>query len=125
MLDFCGGMESRSLKANGSLVWRSRDDQVFSRSSRSGGGGEDDEEALKWAVLEKLPTFDRLRRGILVGSQGAHEVDVHDLGYEEKKKLVERLVNNVDEDNEKFLQRLRSRIERYINIMIFLVCVKD
>lgn len=98
-----------SLRANSLRIWRSTDAEAFNRSSRR---DEDDEEALKWAVLEKLPTFDRLRRGILVGSQGAQEVDVRDLGYEEKKKLVERLVSNVEEDNEKFLQKLRSRIER-------------
>lgn len=95
------------MRANNAGIW-SKNDAAFSLSLRD----EDDEEALKWAVLEKLPTFDRLRRGLLVGSQGAQEVDVHDLGYEEKKNLVERLVSNVEEDNEKFLQKLRSRIER-------------
>lgn len=99
---------SSSLRANSSRIWRSSDTQVFRHSLRD----EDDEEALKWAVMEKLPTFDRLRRGLLVGSKGVEEVDVHDLGLEEKRKLVERLVNNVEDDNEKFLLKLRSRIDR-------------
>lgn len=99
---------SSSLRENSVRLWRGTDAEVFRRSSRE----EDDEEALKWAALEKLPTVDRLRRGILVGSKGAQEVDVHDLGTEDKKNLVERLVKNVEYDNEKFLRKLRSRIER-------------
>ncbi|KAL0297338.1 UNVERIFIED_CONTAM: Pleiotropic drug resistance protein 1 [Sesamum radiatum] len=72
----------------------------------------DDEEALKWAALEKLPTFDRLRKGLLFGSKGANEVDVQSLGFQDKRNLVERLVNTVEEDNEKFLLKLRNRIDR-------------
>ncbi|KAF8696864.1 hypothetical protein HU200_036503 [Digitaria exilis] len=41
-------------------IWR-RGEDVFSRSSRE----EDDEEALRWAALEKLPTYDRVRRAIV------------------------------------------------------------
>ncbi|KAL1532411.1 transcription factor [Salvia divinorum] len=99
---------SLSLSEDSNRLWRETDDGVFRRSTRD----EDDEEALKWAVLEKLPTVARLRRGILVGSKGAQDVDVHDLGDEDKKKLVERLVSNVEIDNEKFLRRLKSRIDR-------------
>ncbi|KAK6129780.1 hypothetical protein DH2020_036487 [Rehmannia glutinosa] len=47
--------------SNSSSLWRNTGTQVFSRSSRD----EDDEEALKWAALEKLPTFDRLRKGLV------------------------------------------------------------
>ncbi|RVW28717.1 Pleiotropic drug resistance protein 1 [Vitis vinifera] len=97
-----------SLRRNGSM-WRSSGADVFSRSSRD----EDDEEALKWAALEKLPTYNRLRKGLLMGSQGAaSEVDVDNLGFQEKQSLMERLVKIAEEDNEKFLLRLRNRIER-------------
>ncbi|KAI6689986.1 hypothetical protein NL676_026814, partial [Syzygium grande] len=48
-----------SLRSNSNSIWRNDGMDVFSRSSME----EDDEEALKWAALEKLPTFDRLRRG--------------------------------------------------------------
>ncbi|KAJ9537747.1 hypothetical protein OSB04_030480 [Centaurea solstitialis] len=86
---------------------------VFSKSSRE----EDDEEALKWASLEKLPTFDRLRKGLLFGSQGRpYEVDVDNLGVEDRKRLVDRLVKVADEDNEKFLLKLRNRIDRMIEV---------
>lgn len=40
------------------------------------------------------------------------QVDVGDLGCEGKRKLLERLVNNVDDDHDKFLLKLRTRIER-------------
>lgn len=82
---------------------------MFSQSSRE----EDDEEALKWAALEKLPTFDRLRKGILLGSQGAsNEIDVRDLGFQERVKLIDRLVRVAEEDNEKFLLKFKNRIDR-------------
>ncbi|VFQ72417.1 unnamed protein product [Cuscuta campestris] len=98
-----------SSRANSNSIWRNTGVEVFSRSSRD----EDDEEALKWAALEKLPTFDRLRKGLLFGSDGpAAEVDIDNLGVEERKALLERLVNVADEDNEKFLMKLRNRIDR-------------
>ncbi|KAF3674465.1 Pleiotropic drug resistance protein 1 [Capsicum annuum] len=91
-------------------MWTSNGVDVFNRSSRD---HEDDEEALKWAALEKLPTFDRLRKGLLFGSQGASaEIDIHDIGFQDRNKLVERLVKVADEDNEKFLWKLRNRIDR-------------
>ena len=98
--------------------------EVFSRSSRE----EDDEEALRWAALEKLPTFDRLRKGLIFGSKGANEVEIENLGYEDKRKLVERLVANVEDDNEKFLLKHRNRIDRYyssiyIYFLILMLCM--
>ncbi|KAJ8445587.1 hypothetical protein Cgig2_012475 [Carnegiea gigantea] len=96
-----------SLRRSGS-VWRSQVPEVFSRSSRD----EDDEEALKWAALERLPTYDRLRKGILTASKGPNEIDVHMLGFEEKKNLVQRLIKTTEEDNEKFLLKLKNRIQR-------------
>ncbi|KAL0284493.1 UNVERIFIED_CONTAM: Pleiotropic drug resistance protein 1 [Sesamum angustifolium] len=100
--------QRESFRANSSNIWRNTGIEVFSRSSRE----EDDEEALKWAALEKLPTFDRLRKGLLFGSKGANEVDVQSIGFQDKRNLVERLVNTVEEDNEKFLLKLRNRIDR-------------
>ena len=83
--------------------------EVFNRSSRE----EDDEEALKWAALEKLPTFDRLRKGILTTSKGeANEINIESLGFEQRKQLLERLVKVAEQDNEKFLMKVRNRIDR-------------
>ncbi|KAK1298161.1 Pleiotropic drug resistance protein 3 [Acorus calamus] len=100
----------RSMRGNGSnSAWRNATEDVFSRSSRE----EDDEEALKWAALEKLPTYDRIRKGMLLGSVGASkEIDVDTLGLQERMKLLERLVRVAEEDNEKFLLKLKHRMER-------------
>ncbi|KAJ6713823.1 ATP-BINDING CASSETTE TRANSPORTER [Salix viminalis] len=101
---------SGSLRA-GSFVWRnSTTAGAFSRSSRE----EDDEQDLKWAALEKLPTYDRLRKGILrSASRGVvNEIDIENLGFQERKQLLERLVKAAGEDNEKFLWKLKNRIER-------------
>ncbi|KAL8260853.1 hypothetical protein R6Q59_024902 [Mikania micrantha] len=98
-----------SLRSVSTSVWRNSGNDVFSRSSRE----EDDEEALKWASLEKLPTFDRLKKGLLFGSTGpSNEIDVDNLGFDQRKHLVDRLVKVADEDNERFLLKLRNRIDR-------------
>ncbi|CAL5444033.1 unnamed protein product [Camellia sinensis] len=100
---------SSSLRTNSSSIWRNNGVEIFSRSSR----GEDDEEALKWAAIEKLPTFNRLKKGLLKESLGvANEVDVQNLGFQERKDLIERLVRIADEDNEKLLLKLKNRIDR-------------
>ncbi|KAJ0700764.1 hypothetical protein HanOQP8_Chr10g0371831 [Helianthus annuus] len=99
-----------SLRSGSTSLWRNTGMDVFSRSTRE----EDDEEALKWASLEKLPTFDRLKKGLLFGSTGPpQEIDVDNLSFEERKRLLDRLVNTADEDNEKFLLKLRNRIDSY------------
>ena len=98
-----------SLRRNSSSIWRNTSADVFSQSYRV----EDDGAALKWAALEKLPTFDRLRKGILAGVSGSQrEVDIEDLGYEEKKILLDRLIRVAEEDNEKFLLKLKNRIDQ-------------
>ncbi|GFZ06024.1 pleiotropic drug resistance 6 [Actinidia rufa] len=86
---------------------------VFSRSMRD----RIDEEELKWAAIERLPTSDRLRKGILKqvldnGNVIHEEVDVSHLGVQDKKLLIESILKVVEDDNEKFLQRLRDRIDR-------------
>ncbi|CAL9118099.1 unnamed protein product [Musa acuminata var. zebrina] len=90
--------------------WRASSTDVFGRSGRE----EDDEEALKWAALEKLPTYDRMRKGMMTTGEagGREEVDIQDLGIQDRKKLLERLVRTAEEDNERFLLKLRNRMER-------------
>ncbi|CAN6442072.1 unnamed protein product [Victoria cruziana] len=100
-----------SFRASGSAsIWRNDGQDVFSRNSST---REDDEEALKWSTLERLPTYDRIRRGLLTGGDNeSKEVDILKLGLQERKNLLERLVNVAEEDNEKFLLKLRERIDR-------------
>ncbi|GER27852.1 ABC transporter family protein [Striga asiatica] len=73
----------------------------------------DDEEALRWAALERLPTYRRVRRGIFRNMVGdSKEVDVHKLQAQEQKIVLDRLINSVDDDWEKFFSRVRRRFER-------------
>ncbi|MED6194939.1 transcription factor [Stylosanthes scabra] len=73
----------------------------------------DDEEALKWDAIQKLPSVVRLRRGLLVTPDGVtSQIDVKKLGVQERGYLLERLVKIAEEDNEKFLLKLRNRIDR-------------
>ncbi|KAF8009457.1 hypothetical protein BT93_J0447 [Corymbia citriodora subsp. variegata] len=93
-------------------MWNAPD--VFQRSVRQ---AVNDEEELQWAAIERLPTYDRMRKGILtqVRSNGRvvrDEVDVTNLGTQDKKVLMERILKTVEEDNEKFLRRLRDRTDR-------------
>ncbi|XVF55669.1 hypothetical protein PTKIN_Ptkin06aG0055600 [Pterospermum kingtungense] len=86
--------------------------EVFNRSAR-----EDDEEELRWAAIERLPTYDRLRKGVLTqvldnGRVVHDEVDVTKLGMQDKKLLMDSMLKVVEEDNEKFLRRLRDRTDR-------------
>ncbi|PON89430.1 ABC type transporter protein [Trema orientale] len=102
---------SNSYRSGSFTSWRNNTTEVFSRSSSS--NREDDEEALRWVALEKLPTYTRLRKGLLTTSRGeALEINVHDLGINERKSLIERLVTIADEGNEKFLLKLKNRIDR-------------
>lgn len=78
---------------------------------------EDDEEELKWAAIERLPTFERLRKGMLKqvlddGKVVHEEVDFTNLGMQERKHHIESILKVVEEDNEKFLLRLRERTDR-------------
>ena len=99
---------------------------MFARSSTRSQRVDDDEEALRWAALEKLPTYDRLRTSIMQtfvldtqtniddnNNKMVHtEVDVRKLGMMEKQAFIERIFKVAEEDNEKFLTKLRNRIDR-------------
>ncbi|MED6174627.1 transcription factor [Stylosanthes scabra] len=100
---------SNILRTKSSSLWRNRTGgEVFSNERE-----EDDEEALKWASLEKLPTYNRLRKGLLTTSRGvANEIDITQLGFQDRQKLLDRLLKVAEEDNEKFLKKLRQRIDR-------------
>ncbi|KAK9232149.1 hypothetical protein WN943_022392 [Citrus x changshan-huyou] len=91
--------------------WGSASEGAFSRSSRR--DEVDDEEALKWAALEKLPTYNRLRKGLLSTPSGhGNEIDVDNLGLQERQLLIDKLVKVPDVDNEKFLLKLKNRFDR-------------
>lgn len=128
--------KNKSWSRSVSLTWNM--EEVFG----GGGGGsgsqvrrapshaEEDEEALKWAALEKLPTYARLRTSIMKSfmDSGGHEnmtsnntnvnkvvhkeVDVRKLDVNDRQQFIDRLFRVAEEDNEKFLQKFRNRIDK-------------
>ncbi|EFJ25271.1 ATP-binding cassette transporter [Selaginella moellendorffii] len=85
--------------------------------SESGSIRFDDEEALKWVALEKLPTHNRLRTALLqnLGENGGQQItyqDVKKLGSQEKRGLIQKLLGVQESEDEKFVRRLRERIDR-------------
>ncbi|PNX61121.1 pleiotropic drug resistance protein 1-like, partial [Trifolium pratense] len=70
---------------------------VFSKSER-----EDDEEALKCVAMKRILTNACYRKSVETEEEGK---DV------EKKALLERLVKIAEEDNEKFLLKLKERMD--------------
>lgn len=78
---------------------------------------EEDEEMLRWAAIERLPTYDRIRRSVLLqvlddGKTVADHVDVTKLGKDGKQKLMSNILKLIEEDNEKFLRRFRDRVDK-------------
>ncbi|XP_059077764.1 pleiotropic drug resistance protein 1 [Cryptomeria japonica] len=106
------------------LTWtgslRSGSTRLFESSSSVFGSQhqqkEDDEEALKWAALEKLPTYDRIRTSIFKQLEGEdevlHQIDVRNMELGTRQQLLDRLVKAADQDNGPFLHKLRERIDR-------------
>jgi hypothetical protein len=107
-------MLSRSLQSMGSP-----DVSVYfsGGSSRHRSNAEsDDEEALRWAALERLPSFERLRTAILRSERRrgpGEEVDVRMLELTQRQAFVECVFKVAEEDNERFLKKLRTRIDQY------------
>ncbi|XP_076925705.1 ABC transporter G family member 36-like [Bidens hawaiensis] len=121
---------SRSISRNRSTAWRMED--VFaggaggSYNRRSSRHSEEDEEALRWAALEKLPTYDRLRTTIMKSymnedeenqrgykSNVLHkEIDVRKLDPNDRQQFIDRIFKVAEEDNEKFLMKFRNRIDK-------------
>lgn len=100
---------SRSLSRSLRELLTSSSSNHFSR--RSGSIGDHDEEALKWAALEKLPTFTRLRTSIIQPHDDL--VDVTKMGVDDRQNFIDSIFKVTEEDNEKFLKKLRKRIDRY------------
>ena len=98
-------------------------EDVFSGASHSSRNThvDEDEEALKWAAIEKLPTYDRLRASIInsfmdnevhADKMKHKKVDVRKLDLDDRQKFINRIFKVAEEDNEKFLKKFRNRIDR-------------
>lgn len=91
-------------------------DDPFRRSAAGSRVDGDDEENLRWAALEKLPTYDRMRRGIIRKTVGeavvVDEVDLAKLDPHAGRELMERVFKAVEDDNERFVRRYRDRLDQ-------------
>uniref|UniRef100_A0A7C9CIV9 Adenosinetriphosphatase n=2 Tax=Opuntia streptacantha TaxID=393608 RepID=A0A7C9CIV9_OPUST len=114
----------RNLSRNLSRTSWGVEDVFGSQTRGSVRAHEEDEEALRWAALEKLPTYNRLRTSILksyaesqkesgINNRISHkEVDVRKLDIHDRIQFIDRLFKVAEEDNERFLRKLRDRIDK-------------
>lgn len=112
---------SRSGSKSRSGNWSRSFEEVFAGSSsarRHSIRAQEDEEALRWAAIEKLPTYNRLRTGLIKSfleneNKVVHkEVDVRKLEMSEKQEFIDRIFKVAEEDNEIFLKKFRQRIDK-------------
>jgi len=113
------GRRSCSSAASRDLASARFDDAVSGESDvfHRGGREIEEEEELKWEALRRLPTYDRMRRGILKqvlenGGVKYEEVEITKLGVQEKKHLLQNILGTAEENNESFLHIMRERIDR-------------
>ncbi|KAJ1403026.1 P-loop containing nucleoside triphosphate hydrolase [Sesbania bispinosa] len=96
---------------------------------------EDKELQSKWAAIEKLPTFKRIKTSFVDVSQeegessskeadGKRVIDVTKLGAVEKRLFIDRLIKHIENDNLQLLQKLRERMDR-VNVKLPTVEVKQ
>lgn len=105
-----GSIYSAGLWGSGTSIGNDMN-AVFSISSSR--RGEDEDQALTWAALERLPTYDRVRRGIIHNVLGEQsEVDVTNLSFHDRQLLLDRLFNMADDNSEQFLFKMRERIDK-------------
>ncbi|KAD4889306.1 hypothetical protein E3N88_21379 [Mikania micrantha] len=105
--------------------WRMED--VFapgggaSHDGRSSRHSMEDEEALRWAALEKLPTYNRLRTTIFKSYVPADQqqmptgqmlLDVRDLDPQARQSFIDKIFKVAEEDNEIFLRKFRDRVDK-------------
>ncbi|KAK8713488.1 hypothetical protein V6N13_148704 [Hibiscus sabdariffa] len=114
----------RSIRRSLSNTHTAIEDVSAEGTSRNSQAREDDEEALKWAAIEKLPTYDRLRTSIInslvendgdgIGhdDQGPREVDVRKFDLDDRQRFINAVFKVAEEDNEKFLKRFKNRLDR-------------
>ncbi|XP_076898366.1 ABC transporter G family member 35-like [Bidens hawaiensis] len=88
-----------------------------SSRERSSHGSVADEEALRWAALEKLPTYHRIRKTIFnnLGMQTPSDgllLDVGELDSKAHQEFIDKIFKDAEEDNGRFLRKFRDRIDK-------------
>nr|XP_029118044.1 pleiotropic drug resistance protein 3 [Elaeis guineensis] len=96
------------------------------RRSFSSSIKDDEEDELKWAAIERLPTFERIRKSLFDqyidqnddGKQKEKNViDVTKLGALERRVFIENLIKHIENDNLRLLRKQRERIDR-VNVKL-------
>ncbi|XP_072063402.1 pleiotropic drug resistance protein 3 isoform X2 [Arachis hypogaea] len=59
--------------------------------------------ALQWTQIQRLPTFERITSALF---------DVNKLGAQERHLFIEKLLEHIENDNLRLLQKLRNRIDK-------------
>ncbi|KAJ6338662.1 hypothetical protein OIU76_008181 [Salix suchowensis] len=76
----------------------------------------EDEIELQWAAIERLPTFRRLRLSLFdekeEDEEGKRVVDVTKLEALERHVFIDKLINKIEEDNCRLLNKLKERIDK-------------
>lgn len=82
---------------------------------------DDEEEELKWAAIERLPTFERIRKSLFdqyIDQNGdgkqkeKNVIDITKLGALERRLFIENLIKHIENDNLRLLRKQRERIDR-------------
>ncbi|MFS7906163.1 putative ABC transporter, P-loop containing nucleoside triphosphate hydrolase [Helianthus anomalus] len=91
------------------------------RSRRSSRHSVEDEEALRWAALEKLSTYNRLRTTIFKPYVLADQqemptdkmlLDVRELDPNARQQFIDSIFKVAEDDNERFLRKFRDRVDK-------------
>lgn len=81
---------------------------MFARTGEN--RAEDDEETLRWAALQRSPTYIQARTSFFRNVAGEVSlVDVRNLEIQEKGQVLDKLIDAVNEDTELFFNRIRKR----------------
>lgn len=83
---------------------------------------EGDENALEWAAIDRLPTFERItialfdEKDVNSGNNGGvpvkRMVDVAKLEAQERHMFIEKLIKHIENDNLRLLKKIRKRIDK-------------
>ncbi|XP_074311760.1 pleiotropic drug resistance protein 3-like [Silene latifolia] len=78
----------------------------------------DEEHIKKWAKIERLPTYERSKVFLLDEHDdestviGKRMIDVSMLGPLERHLFIEKLIKQIEQDNLRFLQKLKKRVDK-------------
>lgn len=83
------------------------------------------EEALRWAALEKLPTYNRIRTTIFKSYNNNIPpelqiqtpsdkllLDVRELDANAQQDFIDKTFRDAEEDNGRFLKKFRDRVDK-------------